>query len=247
MQASDRRASFDYMGHGYESDRELMSIFRKTFGLTKSERYSDKADDESLLRSQPAAGWKRKGKKKNDSFEDDGAPEFVSIKDRKKSYLLVDGYNIIFAWDELRELSKLNLDSARILLMHILSNYQGYKGMNLILVFDAYKVKGGRRKIEKYHNIYVVYTEEAETADKYIERTVHDMDKKHDVTVATSDGLEQIIVFGEGAVRLSARDLYEEVMKASEDMREVFLKKRSRLENTVLKEQGQEDLNDGRK
>ena len=100
---------------------------------------------------------------------------------------------------------------------------------------------------EKYHNIYVVYTEEAETADKYIERTVHDMDKKHDVTVATSDGLEQIIVFGEGAVRLSARDLYEEVMKASEDMREVFLKKRNRLENTVLKEQGQEDLNDGRK
>ena len=247
MQSYDRRASFDYMGHGYESDRELMSIFRKTFGLTKSERYSDKADDEALLRSQPAAGWKRKGKKKNDSFEDDGAPEFVSIKDRKKSYLLVDGYNIIFAWDELRELSKLNLDSARILLMDILSNYQGYKGMNLILVFDAYKVKGGRRKIEKYHNIYVVYTEEAETADKYIERTVHDMDKKHDVTVATSDGLEQIIVFGEGAVRLSARDLYEEVMKASEDMREVFLKKRSRLENTVLKEQGREDLNDGRK
>ena len=247
MQSSDRRVSFDYMGHGYESERELMSIFRKTFGLTKSERYSDKTDDEALLRSQPAAGWKRKGKKKNDSFEDDGAPEFVSIKDRKKSYLLVDGYNIIFAWDELRELSKLNLDSARILLMDILSNYQGYKGMNLILVFDAYKVKGGRRKIEKYHNIYVVYTEEAETADKYIERTVHDMDKKHDVTVATSDGLEQIIVFGEGAVRLSARDLYEEVIKASEDMREVFLEKRSRLENTVLKEKGREGLNDGRK
>ena len=213
-------ASFDYMGHGYDSDKELMGIFRKTFGLTKSERYASEG---------------RQGKR---DPRESTAPDFVEIKDRKKSYLLVDGYNIIFAWEELSELAKLNLDSARVLLMDILSNYQGYKGMNLILVFDAYRVKGGQRKIERYHNIYVVYTEEAETADKYIEKTVHDMDKKHDVTVATSDGLEQIIVFGEGAARLSARELYEEVMKASDDMRRNFLEKRTRLWNTVIKEQG---------
>ena len=229
------KGNFDYLSQGYEKDRELMSIFRKTFGLTKSERNAEREDDQGLFKSARRKGAKDgRGEKLDQRMV--SAPDFVRIKDRKKSYLLVDGYNIIFAWDELRELAELNLDSARLLLMDILSNYQGYKGMNLILVFDAYRVKGGQRKIERYHNIYVVYTEEAETADKYIEKTVHDMDRKHDVTVATSDGLEQIIVFGEGAIRLSARELYEEVMKASEDMRREFLEKRTKLWNTVIKD-----------
>ena len=243
-EASDRgkrTGDLSYLSKGYEDDKELMGIFRRTFGLTKSERYADKEDDRGLFKSQAKGGrkkWSKNGKGADIKADprEATAPDFVRIEDRKKSYLLVDGYNIIFAWDELKELSKLNLDSARLLLMDILSNYQGYKGMNLILVFDAYRVKGGQRKIERYHNIYVVYTEEAETADKYIEKTVHDMDKKHDVTVATSDGLEQIIVFGEGAARLSARELYEEVMAASEDMRDQFLERRTKLWNTVLKE-----------
>ncbi len=233
---------YSYLDQGYENDKELMGIFRRTFGLTKSERYADREDDEALLRSRGSGKkkkWTKSGNDRRAAAKDPReatAPDFVSIEDRKKSYLLVDGYNIIFAWEELKELSKINLDSARVLLMDILSNYQGYKGMNLILVFDAYRVKGGQRKIERYHNIYVVYTEEAETADKYIEKTVHDMDKKHDVTVATSDGLEQIIVFGEGAARLSARELYEEVMAASSDMREHFLERRTKLWNTVIKD-----------
>ena len=251
-QGSSRDGAGGYLSQGYENDKELMGIFRRTFGLTKSERYTDKEDDDALLRSQ-GSGSKKKwgrggtGKGKAADPREATAPDFVDIKDRKKSYLLVDGYNIIFAWDELKELSQINLDSARLLLMDILSNYQGYKGMNLILVFDAYRVKRGQRKIERYHNIYVVYTEEAETADKYIEKTVHDMDKKHDVTVATSDGLEQIIVFGEGAARLSARELCEEVMAASSDMRDRFLERRTKLWNTVLKEDKKDqDKNQGK-
>ena len=110
------------------------------------------------------------------------------------SYLLVDGYNIIFAWDELNEIAKDNLDLARNQLINILCNYQGFKQCELILVFDAYKIKGGQRNIEKIHNINVVYTKEAETADMYIEKVTHEIGKKHRVRVATSDNLEQIII-----------------------------------------------------
>lgn len=129
----------------------------------------------------------------------------------KEEYLLVDGYNIIFAWDELKELSEKNLDSARDKLMDILSNYQGYKKCNLILVFDAYKVSGGQGAIFDYHNIHVVYTKEAETADQYIEKVTHELGKKYQITVATSDRLEQMIIFGAGAKRISAIGLLKEV------------------------------------
>ncbi len=132
-------------------------------------------------------------------------------KENLKEYLLVDGYNIIFAWEDLKELAKVNVESARSKLMDILSNYQGYVKNTLIVVFDAYKVKGNPGSVEKYHNIYVVYTKEAETADQYIEKTVHDIGHKYNVTVATSDALEQIIVWGQGAVRLSAQGLREEI------------------------------------
>ena len=126
-------------------------------------------------------------------------------------YLLVDGYNIIFAWDELKAIARDNLDAARKALCDILCNYQGYKKCEVILVFDAYKVKGGLGSVEKYNNIHVVYTKEAETADAYIERATYDLGKKHRVKVATSDGPEQLIILGHGALRMSASNFYEEV------------------------------------
>lgn len=124
---------------------------------------------------------------------------------------MVDGYNIIFAWDELNELAEDSIDAAKDALINMLCNYQGVRKMNLILVFDAYKVQGGQRRIEKHGGIFVVYTKEAETADSYIEYTTHVLSRDYNVTVATSDGLEQVIILGRGAVRMSARDLHEEV------------------------------------
>ena len=141
----------------------------------------------------------------------------------QEEYLLVDGYNIIFAWDALKELAQVNLDGARGRLMDILSNYQGYRKTHLILVFDAYKVKGNPGSTVRYHNIDVVYTKEAETADQYIEKVTHEIGRKHHVRVATSDGLEQLIIMGAGAVRVSARELQEEVMEAGEELRQMFL------------------------
>lgn len=140
-------------------------------------------------------------------------------------YLLVDGYNIIFAWGALSELAQTNLDSARGRLMDILSNFQGYRNMRLILVFDAYKVKGNPGSTDRYHNIDVVYTKEAETADQYIEKVTHEIGRKHRVRVATSDGLEQLIIMGAGAIRVSAAELQEEVMEAGEELRRMFLEK----------------------
>ena len=135
----------------------------------------------------------------------------------------MDGYNIIFAWEELRSLAQVNIDSARDKLMDILCNYQGTKGCLLILVFDAYKVKGGAGSVLQFHNIHVVYTKEAETADQYIEKTVHQMASKYRITVATSDGLEQRIVFGAGAIRMSARELYEDVERERRRLREEYM------------------------
>ncbi len=130
-------------------------------------------------------------------------------------------------------MSKTNIDGARLKLMDILADYQGYRGMTLILVYDAYKVKGNPGSVEKYHNIYVVYTREAQTADAYIEKTVHEIGRRERVTVATSDGLEQTIVFGEGAVRMSSMELYEEVKCARQEMREKHIEGAVRIKNTM--------------
>ena len=135
-------------------------------------------------------------------------------------YLLVDGYNIIFAWDELKKTAEENLDAARGELINMMCNYQGYSGYELILVFDAYKVKGKHREVERYHNINIVYTKESETADTYIERVTHELSKKHRVRVATSDGLEQIIILGNGAMRISAAELHERYRNAQKAIRE---------------------------
>ena len=138
-------------------------------------------------------------------------------QEKQEEYLLVDGYNIIFAWEDLKELSQVNVESARTKLMDILCNYQGYVKNTLIVVFDAYKVKGNPGTVVKYHNIHVVYTKEAETADQYIEKVVHQMGRKYKVTVATSDALEQLIIWGQGAVRMSAQGLREEIESHNRD------------------------------
>ena len=119
----------------------------------------------------------------------------------------------------------MNIEGARNKLMDMLCNYQGYKKCTLILVFDAYKVEGNQGEVQKYHNIYVVYTKEAETADQYIEKTVHEIGRKYHVTVATSDALEQVIIMGQGAARLSARNLREEIQMMNREIRNHYLEK----------------------
>ena len=206
----------DYLGQGLKNDKELEEIFNKTLGNNR------KADKKDSRRD----GWK-------DPMRMRKTPDTVEIREPLKQYLLVDGYNIIFAWDDLKELAAINIDAARTELTDILANYQGYRGMTLILVFDAYKVRGGQGSVEKYHNIYIVYTKEAQTADAYIEAAVHEIGRRHRVTVATSDGLEQTIVFGEGAARMSARELREAVEECSRDIHERFISRKEHLENRI--------------
>ena len=140
----------------------------------------------------------------------------------QKEYLVVDGYNVIFAWEDLKELAAVNIDGARGRLLDILCNYQGIRQCELIVVFDAYRVKGHTTELLDYHNIHVVYTKEAETADQYIEKFAHENGRKHRVTVATSDGLEQIIIRGQGCYLLSAREFREEVKRVEEQIRELI-------------------------
>lgn len=189
---------------GYADEAELEAIFTRTYGTGKKEKSHHKR---TITAASQVASYR-------------GKP---SPARGKEQYLLVDGYNIIFAWDELKDLAKINLDSARTRLMDMLCNYQGYKKMKLILVFDAYKVSGGQGSVLQYHNIHVIYTKEAETADQYIEKTVNEIGQKYDVTVATSDNLEQMIIFGSGARRLSAEGLWTEMQAVQAEIREEFL------------------------
>lgn len=188
-------------GYGWGDEKELEEIFKRTYGSGQERKHGYQKQKTAM--SSPRTVYAR--------------------KKEEEEYLLVDGYNIIFAWEELKELSKINIQAARDKLMDILSNYQGYKKQTLILVFDAYKVEGHVGEVQKYHNIYVVYTKEAETADQYIEKTVHKIGRTHQVTVATSDGLEQIIIMGQGARRLSAKGLKEEIEQANIEIRENYL------------------------
>ena len=155
-------------------------------------------------------------------------------KEGRQEYLLVDGYNIIFSWEELRELSEKDIGAARGKLADILSNYQGYRKCTLILVYDAYKVEGNPGEVMKYHNIYIVYTKEAETADQYIEKTVRRIAKDAAVTVATSDGLEQVIILGQGANRMSAPGLKEEIERTLAEVRGEHLGKKGRVGNYLF-------------
>ncbi len=200
-----------------EEDKELEAIFERTFGTVTKKFKSDTTGN---------FGYEARNKQKKKERGEEYLENLERYKKNKykdiKQYLLVDGYNIIFSWEELNELSKVSLDAARSRLMDILCNYQGYKQCILILVFDAYKIKGNPGEVMKYHNINVVYTKEAETADMYIERVTHEIGRKHNVTVATSDALEQMIVTGEGARRMSAREFQEEVMRISERIKEII-------------------------
>lgn len=140
-------------------------------------------------------------------------------------YLLVDGYNIIFAWKDLKKIAEQNIDSARTKLQDILCNYQGFKKCNVILVFDGYKVKGNPGSVIKYHNIHVIFTKEAETADQYIEKVTQEIGRQYHVRVATSDRLEQVIILGKGAVRMSARDLEKEIRETDAVIKKEHLDK----------------------
>ena len=175
-----------------EEDKELQAIFERTYGKVEREAF------------RPAPKPARTSL--------DGEKYRILERDRGPEYLLVDGYNIIFAWEELKAVAQDNLDAARQMLMDLLSNYQGFRKCEVILVFDAYKVPGNTREVSRYHNIHVVYTKEAETADAYIEKTTFELSKqRHRVRVATSDGAEQLIILGHGALRLSATIFRQEV------------------------------------
>ena len=212
-----------YLKEGVQNEEELRAIFERTYGAVKRERQ----------------GWERVSKRNPNRNPSARSSETENTRKEKKrepikEYLLVDGYNIIFAWEDLNELSKINIESARNKLMDRLSYYQGYKKMTLILVFDAYKVKGNPGSVMKYHNIYVVYTKEAETADQYIEKTVHEIGRKYQVTVATSDALEQVIILGQGGNRLSAANLLEEVEAVEAEISKKVQKKTPKEKNYLF-------------
>ncbi len=152
----------------------------------------------------------------------------------QEDFLLVDGYNIIHAWEELKELARdVSLESARQKLMDILSNYKGVRTTTIILVFDAYLVKGSIGSVTKYNNIYVVYTKEAETADHYIERVVTSLPKHYHVRVATGDSLEQLIIYGQGAVRMSAKELYQSVHEMQKELRKQYIENKPPKNNML--------------
>lgn len=183
------------------SEEELMEIFERTYG---------KIDRE------PRKAFKS-AKAKKDYSKPVKLPNYEG-----PDYLLVDGYNIIFAWDELKKISETNLDAARAELIKILSNYQGWCGYEIIIVFDAYKVKGKHREVERHFNVNVVYTKESETADSYIERVTHELSGKHRVRVATSDGVEQLIILGSGAMRMTARELRKRIEDANSEIQDII-------------------------
>ena len=185
------------------SEEELMEIFERTYGKIEKE---------------PRKAFKS-AKVKKDYSKPVKLPNYEG-----PDYLLVDGYNIIFAWDELKKISETNLDAARGELINILSNYQGWCGYEIIIVFDAYKVKGKHREVERHFNVNVVYTKESETADSYIERVTHELSSKHRVRVATSDGVEQMIILGSGAMRMTARELKKRIDDADSEIKNIISK-----------------------
>ena len=188
----ETRRSAAYAGT-IEQDKELQAIFERTYGAVKRRDFLPPKAPRRPVSSEAAPS------------------RAIRRPDNRPEYLLVDGYNIIFAWEELKAVARESLDAARAALCDLLCNYQGCRGCQVIAVFDAYKVRGGQGSVEKYHSIHVVYTKEAETADAYIERATYELGKRHRVRVATSDGPEQLIILGHGALRLSASGFREEV------------------------------------
>ena len=215
LEAEKRRSGRPAVGTVQE-EKELEEIFIRTFGAPKSRIRADYARTRVFGEQ---AELKR---------------DVYNPPQRLPEYLLVDGYNVIFAWEELRDLARTNIDSARDKLMDVMCNYQGFRRCRLILVFDAYRVEGHKEEVVKYHNIHVVYTKEAETADQYIERTAHEMGRKYQVTVATSDGLEQIIIRGQGCVMMSARELKEEIERINKEIRVKYVEQLPQSKNLLF-------------
>lgn len=243
------------MNYSLQEDKELEDIYVRTFGPIKDRRafYQGGANNtkgkkaaeinapsdingadisaENTEKSIQQAEYNSQGKYTEQFSKNKG--KHSKEREQVGEYLLVDGYNIIFAWDELNKLARSNMDAARYKLMDLLCNYQGYKNCTVILVYDAYKVKGGLGEVINYHNIYVVYTKEAETADSYIEKVTHEMAGRHHVTVASSDALEQLIIMGQGAVRLSANELKAEIKRIAEQIRNDHLNKQAGGRNYI--------------
>ncbi len=217
---------------GFNRDREeiwvgtdeIDSILDRTFNANKRPEQT------------PRYGYMSKHRRKNDTDKQSKASVTVTYKPqlRKEEYLLVDGYNIIFAWEELKALAEVNIDGARGRLQDILCNYQAIRQCNLIVVFDAYRVEGHDTEIFDYHNIHVVFTAEAETADRYIEKFAHENASKYRVTVATSDGLEQIIIRGAGCDLISARELEKEISRVSRQNSEEYTQAQPRGTNYLF-------------
>lgn len=196
-----------------EAKRQSEQAARQTPRAARIPKVYSKAEEKELeeIFIRTYGKVERKGGLTPQTYKSDYAKKQRKKEEAMQEYLLVDGYNVIFAWEELKELAKVSIEAARDKLMDILCNYQGYKKCVLILVFDAYKVEGYALEIQKYHNIHVVYTKEAETADQYIEKVVHHIGRKYHVTVVTSDGVEQVITMGQGGTRISSRDFLEEI------------------------------------
>lgn len=203
--SAGRMSSYADKNDLFALDKELMEIFEQTYGKIKHKN----PNNSHFTFTEKTEKQNPKKMPKTPKYE---GPE----------YLLVDGYNVIFSWDNLKKLADSSIDGARNSLINILCNYQGYKRCEVIVVFDAYKVKGNHREIEKVNNITVVYTKEAETADMYIEKASLDLAKKHKVRVVTSDALEQVIILGNGALRVSSREFQGEVKSAEENIRTII-------------------------
>ena len=204
------------MSGSLEEDKELKAIFERTYGAIQPRAF------------QPPPKPRRTalGEGKRPLAAPPAGPE----------YLLVDGYNIVFAWEDLKAVARENLDAARKTLMDVLSNYQGFRKNRVILVFDAYKVPQGTGSVTKYHNIHVVYTKEAETADSYIEKASYQLSReKNRVRVATSDAAEQFIILGHGALRVSAQELREEVERTQGEIAAILKRNNMRLPQSPVR------------
>ena len=210
----------DYTEDMWIDTEEIDAILDRTYGANKKEKNAGKA------------GY---GKKRM-PVEIASVTRTYQSKKSEEEYLLVDGYNVIHAWEELAELAEENLDGARGKLLDILCNYQGIRKCNLIVVFDAYRVKGHVAEVTDYHNIHVVFTAEAETADQYIEKFAHENGRKYRVTVATSDGLEQIIIRGQDCLLISARELKEEIKRVAEENKQQYMENQMGEKNRPMKE-----------
>lgn len=239
--------SDDYMhvspeGQKREEEAALEKEYEKLRSMPRKKKEARRfsmslADDDELKAIFEQTYGKIKPRLQHEPKEIKAPKEYIYKEPKKKEksaeYLLVDGYNVIFAWKDLSELARHSMDAARDTLIGRLSNYAGYTGRNVILVFDAYKVKGFKGEVSRIQGIDVVFTKEAETADTYIERTAHDMGRKYRVTVATSDGAEQVIIRSEGCLLLSSRDLEEEIRRVEEEIRTLHIEKDPKTGNYI--------------